>query len=333
MIEKEDLYPLLFKPVYKEVMWGGSNLEKILHRELPAERKGPIGESWEITDRPEGVSIVANGPLTGTSLSDLVRYFGSDLIGEKYNGGAFPLLVKIIDAGKRLSLQVHPDENACARIPGIEPKTEMWYIIHAEKNAKIIAGLRSDTTKLTFLRNVAGREVEHTLQIFDSVPGDAYFIKAGKVHAIGAGNLLLEIQQNSNTTYRLSDWGRVDENGKSRELHVEQAKDCIDYMDRTVSRVSGACDKSTQNRKYPLVKNCPYFQVEEIRLFEKWRDNTATTNSFHIITAISGPVRVGRGDLVTDVPAGVSCLIPAVFGTYFIDRLSDERTTVIKTTL
>jgi len=333
MIEKENLYPLLFKPVYKEVMWGGNNLEKVLRRELPAERKGPVGESWEITDRPEGVSVVENGPLKGTTLSELVQYFGSDLIGAKYDGGSFPLLVKIIDAGKRLSLQVHPDEAACSRTPGIEPKTEMWYIIHADKGAKIIAGLRPDTTKMLFLQNVQGREVERTLQIFDSVPGDAYFIKAGKVHAIGAGNLLLEIQQNSNTVYRLSDWGRVDENGKSRELHVEQAKNCIDYMDRTVPRIPGACDTSEQNRKYPVVKNCPYFQVEDLRIFDPWRDNTRTTDSFHIITAITGPVKVGRDELAVELQPGTSCLIPAVFGPYFIEQLSGKRTTVIKTTL
>ena len=197
MIETDALYPLVFTPVYKEVMWGGNKLETILNREIPPHSE-PVGESWEIVDRDDAVSTVENGPLKGCTLRQLVEYYGKDLVGRSFNGGKFPLLVKLIDAGKRLSLQVHPDEAACSRTPGIEPKTEMWYIIHADKGAKIIAGLRNDTTKMRFLQNISTQEVESTLQIFDSVPGDAYFIKAGKVHAIGAGNLLLEIQQNSN---------------------------------------------------------------------------------------------------------------------------------------
>ena len=224
MIETDALYPLVFTPVYKEVMWGGNKLETILNREIPPHSE-PVGESWEIVDRDDAVSTVENGPLKGCTLRQLVEYYGKDLVGRSFNGGKFPLLVKLIDAGKRLSLQVHPDEAACSRTPGIEPKTEMWYIIHADKGAKIIAGLRNDTTKMRFLQNISTQEVESTLQIFDSVPGDAYFIKAGKVHAIGAGNLLLEIQQNSNTTFRISDWGRVDANGKSRELHLDAARE------------------------------------------------------------------------------------------------------------
>lgn len=333
MIERDALYPLLFTPVYQEVMWGGNNWEKVMHRTLPADLKGPVGESWEIVDRADASSVVENGPLAGTTLTDLVRYYGQDLIGSAYSGGPFPLLVKIIDAGKRLSLQVHPDEAACARTPGIEPKTEMWYIIHADRGAKIIAGLRQDTTKVQFLQNISTQEVERTLQIFDSVPGDAYFIKAGKVHAIGAGNVLLEIQQNSNTTFRISDWGRVDANGKSRELHLDAARECIDFMDRTVPRITGACDSTDRNRKYPIVKTCPFFKVEDLRLVENWRDSTASSGSFHILTAINNPVTVGRDDLMTEVKAGCSCLIPAAFGNYSIHVEPGKNTTVIKTTL
>lgn len=332
MIDTDALYPLVLKPVYKEVMWGGNKLETILKRDVPP-HSSPIGEAWEIVDRDDAVSIVENGPLKGETLRKLVEFYGKELIGAHFNGGKFPLLVKIIDAGKRLSLQVHPDEAACARTPGIEPKTEMWYIIQADKGAKIIAGLRNNTTKVQFLQNVASPEVERTLQIFDSVPGDAYFIKAGKVHAIGAGNLLLEIQQNSNTTFRISDWGRVDANGKSRELHVDAARDCIDFTDRTVPRISGPCDSTDRNRKYPVVNTCPFFKVEDLRLVENWRDNTNSTSSFHIITAINEPVTVGRDDRTAEVKAGSSCLIPAAFGLYHIFVPAGKNTTVVKTTL
>ncbi len=332
MIETDALYPLVFTPVYKEVMWGGNKLETILNREIPPHSE-PVGESWEIVDRDDVVSTVENGPLKGCTLRQLVEYYGKDLVGRSFNGGKFPLLVKLIDAGKRLSLQVHPDEAACSRTPGIEPKTEMWYIIHADKGAKIIAGLRNDTTKMRFLQNISTQEVESTLQIFDSVPGDAYFIKAGKVHAIGAGNLLLEIQQNSNTTFRISDWGRVDANGKSRELHLDAARECIDFTDRTVPRITGPCDSTERNRKYPVVNTCPFFKVEDLRLVENWRDTTFTSASFHIITAISGPVTVGRDDRTVSLKKGGSCLIPAAFGPYQIFVPAGQHSTVVKTTL
>lgn len=332
MIEKDALYPLVFAPIYKEVMWGGDKLATIMKREIPP-HSDPIGEAWEIVDRDDAVSVVENGPLKGCTIRRLIEYYGKDLVGHQFNGGRFPLLVKLIDAGKRLSLQVHPDEAACARTSGIEPKTEMWYIIHADKGAKIIAGLRNDTTKVQFLQNIASQEVERTLQIFDSVPGDAYFIKAGKVHAIGAGNLLLEIQQNSNTTFRISDWGRVDANGKSRELHIDAARDCIDFTDRTVPRITGPCDSTDRNRKYPVVNTCPFFKVEDLRLVETWRDNTFTTSSFHIITAVNESVTVGREDRTVVLKAGTSCLIPAAFGPYQIAVPAGKHATVVKTTL
>lgn len=336
MIDRDALYPLLFEPVYKEVMWGGSKIAGILGRSIPETVKGPVGEAWEICDRDDGSSILANGPLKGTPLRRLMNEYGSDIVGGKYRGGPFPLLVKIIDAEKRLSLQVHPDEAACARAGNtIEPKTEMWYIIQADKGAKIIAGLRGDTTRMQFLNTMSSQEVERTLQIFDSVPGDAYFINAGRIHAIGGGNLLLEIQQNSNTTFRISDWGRVDSNGKSRELHVNEARDCIDFMDRTVPRITGVSDHADHNRKYPIINKCPFFKVEDLRLVETWYDNTAPSDSFHLITAINAPVRVGRDERTVDLKPGSTCLIPAAFGKYTVSVQTPENghATVIKTTL
>jgi mannose-6-phosphate isomerase len=333
MIDKDKLYPLLFDPVYMSRMWGGSMMSKTLDRILP-ETDEPIGESWELTDRYDAVSCVSNGELKGAKLNELVGHYGRDLIGSKYQSGPFPLLVKIIDAGKRLSLQVHPDEAACAAIgEGAEPKTEMWYIIAAEKGAKIMAGLKAHATKMQFLDTMHGSEVEGCLQIFDSSPGDAFFIKSGRLHAIGAGNLLLEIQQNSDTTYRVSDWGRVDSNGNSRELHVEKALKSIDFMDRTPPIIRGVSDSVEHNRKFPIVNKCPFFQVQDLRLVEKWLDNTRNSDSFNLITAINNPVIVGRDDLTTRVEKGATCLIPACFGSYSIALENSEPTTVVKTTL
>lgn len=332
MIEKDRLYPLLFEPVYAPRMWGGTMLSDILGRPLESVEE-TIGESWEISDRDDAQSTVTNGELTGTNLRELIEFYGKDLVGRKFRKGErFPLLVKIIDAGKRLSLQVHPDEGACAKLENAEPKTEMWYIIAAARGAKIMAGLKASATKMRFLNTMNSSDVEDCLQIFDSAPGDAFFIKAGRVHAIGAGNLLLEIQQNSDTTYRVSDWGRVDESGKSRELHVEKALQCIDFMDRTPPIIRGVCDNVEHNRKFPIINKCPFFQVSDLRLVEKWQDNTESTSSFHLITAINNPVTVGRDDLVTRVEKGATCLIPACFGRYMISLESGE-TTVVKTTL
>ncbi len=332
-IDKDQLYPLVFEPVYKEVMWGGSKLSTVMGRQLPPTSE-PIGEAWEICDRPEIESCVSNGPLAGTSIHALVENFGKDFVGGTFKGGRFPLLVKIIDAGKRLSLQVHPDEAACARLAnGAEPKTEMWYIIQADKGSKIIAGLKGTATKRRFIDSLNSVDVERLLQVFDSEAGDAYFINAGRIHAIGAGNLLLEVQQSSDTTYRVSDWGRVGADGKPRALHLKEALECVDFMDRTVSRITGVSDSVPHNRKYPIINKCPFFKVDDLRLVEEWRDSTESTDSFHILTAVNNPVKVGRDSLMTEVPAGMSCLVPAIFGSYAIHVKPDVETTVVKTSL
>lgn len=332
MNEENKFYPLLFSPVYKERIWGGGALESSLKRALPASR-GPIGESWDVSDRDDGMSTVANGPLTGRTLRNLMTDFGQELIGAKHpDGGRFPLLVKIIDAGQRLSLQVHPDEAACAEIgDGAEPKTEMWYVIDADRDAKIIAGLKPNTTKTKFLNSVNSPQVEDCLQIFKAFPGDAYFIQSGRIHAIGAGNLLLEIQQNSDTTYRVSDWGRVDSEGNPRELHVEKAMRCIDFMDRTNPRISGASDKVAHNRKFPIINRCPFFSVDDLRLADTWRDDTGKDDSFHLLTPINGDIAVGRnnGEEV-HIERGRTCLVPACYGEYMIWLKSNEPTTVVK---
>ncbi len=334
MIEKEALYPILFTPALKPVMWGGNKLKTVLGRTIPPGLKDPVGESWEISDRPDVNTVAAEGPLAGTSLHEMVEYYGSNLVGSKYRGGPFPLLVKLIDAGRRLSLQVHPDEAACERIGnGAQPKTEMWYIIAADPGSQIIAGLRPDTTRVKFFQSLTTAECEHSLQVFDSVPGDAYFINAGRVHAIGSGNLLLEIQQNSDTTYRISDWGRVGSDGKPRQLHIKEAKECIDYNDRTLARIAGVSNLAGHNRRYPVINKCPFFRVEDMRLTGILRDTTVPGESFHILTSVNSTVTVGRPGAEAVLPPGTTCLVPACFGSYCITVPEDKTSTVIKTTL
>ena len=331
-ITEDQLYPLLFEPIYKEIMWGGKLMKKHLKRDIP-ETKTPIAEAWEISDRKDAESIIENGPLAGMAIDKLLKKYGKHFVGKSYKeGDRFPLLVKLIDAGKRLSLQVHPDEEACSKLKGAEPKTEMWYIIAAEKKGRIIAGVKPNCTQRQFVANIDSNEIEKCLQTFKSESGDAYFISSGRVHAIDAGNLLLEIQQNSNTTYRISDWGRVGIDGKPRELHVEQALQCINFADRSSPRVTGVSGTTTHNRKFPIINRCPFFQVDDLRLVDNWQDST-NGSSFHLITAINKPaVIVGHtGDTV--IAKGRTCAIPANYGSYKIKIRGKKEATVIKTTL
>ena len=330
------LYPLKFKPIYKERIWGGNMMSSVLHRELPSSKE-PIGEAWEIVDRSDAQSVVVNGELAGVQLEELMKKYRSDLLGpkgEKYN--VFPLLVKVIDAGDRLSLQVHPDEQSCAEIGGTaEPKTEMWYILGAEKHGKILAGLSPKATKTQLLSLLDKSEVENLLQIYDSNVGDGYFITSGTMHAIGAGNLILEIQQNSDTTYRISDWGRVDSEGKARELHVELGVKSVNFMNRTSPKITGVSDMRPYNRKIPYVKTCQFFDIEALHLVEPWNDSTLNSQSFHLISAIDAPLKVGNNEVTVDVAIGETVLIPYSFGVYsIVPEIKDgEKAVVVKTTL
>jgi mannose-6-phosphate isomerase len=332
LIDKSDLYPLLFDPIYVEIMWGGNQMATFLGRELP-ERATPIAESWEISDREGAESIIENGLLAGTSIRELLDEYGKSFVGEIYKEGTrFPLLVKLIDAGRRLSLQVHPDEAACEKLPGAEPKTEMWYVIAATPEAKIIAGLKHNSTQRKFLDSIGSDNIEDCLQIFKSEPGDAYYINSGTVHAIGAGNLLLEIQQNSNTTYRISDWGRVGLDGKPRELHIEEALQSINFADRSSPRICAPSDSTEHNRKFSIVNRCPYFNVEDLHLVERWMDCT-DGKSLHLLTAVNNEITIeGKCEDVI-VERGRSCLIPANYGRYYINIGNGKESTVVKTIL
>ncbi|MBR2425363.1 MAG: class I mannose-6-phosphate isomerase [Lentisphaeria bacterium] len=331
---KEELYPFLFEPYYKTVLWGGTRIKTVLNRPLP-EDADHVGEAWDICDRPGMESKVTNGALAGTTIHQLIEWYGPELIGPDFKGGRFPLMVKIIDSNQNLSLQVHPDENYCAeKGGGCEPKTEMWYVLSAEKNAKIYVGLKSTTTRQKFLEHLNSAEMENDIQSFDSAAGDAYFIKAGRPHMIGAGNLLLEIQQNSDTTYRVYDWNRLGPDGKPRELHLEQAVACTDFMDRTVARISGVSGDTDHNRKYPIINRCQFFYCEDLKLVSEWRSTTiGQPGSFHILTAVNAPFNVGNTKFRTEVQPGSSVLIPACFGEYTVKVSAGITTSIVRTTL
>lgn len=230
MISDDLLKPLVFRPLFMERVWGGRRLESLYAKSLPAHLR--IGESWEIVDRPEAQSVVENGPLRGRTLHDLWLENRAAIFGDTSDAPRFPLLIKLLDAEEKLSLQVHPPAEVAAELGG-ESKTEFWFIADASPGAELYVGLRETSSRAQFeeaLRCAAVTEHVHTIPVR---AGDAMFLPSGRMHAIGAGNVIVEIQENSDTTYRVFDWNRKDEHGNERELHLERALRSIDFSDRS----------------------------------------------------------------------------------------------------
>ncbi len=230
------LYPFKFEPIYKEKIWGGRNLERLFGRELPAEKK--IGESWEISDLAEGTSIVANGPQKGSTITELTQKLGPDLLGKAkaLENGRFPLLLKLLDANDILSLQVHPDEQAVKDIgPDAALKTECLYIVES-RGGYIYKGLKQATQPEKFRQAIEDNTVEQLVKRYDVTTGDFHYVPAGTVHAYGAGIVIAEIQTPSDTTYRVTDWGR------GREIHVDMSMRCIHFAPASDERPGASGD-------------------------------------------------------------------------------------------
>jgi mannose-6-phosphate isomerase len=304
------LYPLTFHPIFKERVWGGRELERLYRKSLPPGR--PIGESWEISDRPGDASVIANGPLAGKNLRWLMENHATEVLGDAKPAadGRFPLLCKILDAREKLSLQVHPPASKAAELGG-EPKTEIWYIADAAPGAELFVGLKRGVTRGEFETKVRAGEVA---ECFHRVPvraGDAMFLPSGRVHAIGAGLVIFEIQQNSDTTYRVFDWNRVGLDGQPRELHVAQSLASIDFNDFEPQPVQHQSTGEGPIQKRSLV-NDPLFNVHEMTV--KTREVILLREPpMRIITVVKGTVTVtsAESDLAVALLPGQFCLIPA----------------------
>jgi mannose-6-phosphate isomerase len=221
--------PLSFEPIFMERIWGGRKLAQLFNKNLPPNK--PIGESWEIVDRPEAQSIVANGPLKGKTLHELWSQHRKEIFGDLTDSPRFPLLIKLLDAQEKLSLQVHPPEKIAAKL-GAEPKTECWYVANAESGAELFIGFKESTNREQFQKLLSAGSAADHVHTIRVRRGDVMFLPAGRFHAVGAGNVLVEIQQNSDTTYRVFDWNRVDQQtGEPRKLHVDEALESIDFSD------------------------------------------------------------------------------------------------------
>jgi mannose-6-phosphate isomerase len=238
-------YPLTFNPIYKEKIWGGRNLQRLFGRDLPVQ--APIGESWELADLAEGVSTVANGPAAGRTLTDLTEQWGEQLLGpaRPTDEGRFPLLLKLLDANDTLSLQVHPDSQAVKQIPGAALKTECWYVLESRDGA-IYKGVKPGVTAERFRQAIEQDDVDQYVEKIACRDGDFYYLPAGTVHAIGAGLVVAEIQTPSDTTYRVTDWGR------GREIHVDRSMQCIHFHPD---------DPNIPGQRGERLLETPYFEV------------------------------------------------------------------------
>ena len=300
----EKLYPLRFKPVYKNYIWGGNRIPELYHRGEPA---GVYAESWEISTHPDGMTAIVNGPLTGKTLRDLLPDHKTALLGTNIRGGDFPLLIKLIDARDVLSVQVHPNDGNAAAVGG-EPKTEMWYFLEGDGSAQVYCGLKSGIGKAEFLKAMEEKTFADILQKVPARKGEAVFVPGGRVHAIDKGCLILEIQQNSNTTYRIYDWGRVGADGKPREMHVDKALKVIDWENNgdPRCRIRGT-----------TVQSCEYFQLDRFVL-EAAKDFPMTGKTFHALFIAEGSGTVSWAGGEEKLSAGQSWLIPASLGNYTV---------------
>lgn len=298
----------IFEPVYKPTLWGGDRIASYKNEALSLRH---IGESWEISAVPGSESIGASGLDKGLTLTELCKKYGEDLLGhrcvQRY-GLIFPLLIKIIDADRDLSVQVHPDDNLARKRHNSFGKTEMWYIVDAEPQASIAFGFSREISYEQLGGIVKQGRLSEYLAKFETSPGDCFLIPAGRVHTIGAGNLIIEIQRNSDITYRIDDFNRRDANGNLRELHLQLAKDAIDYSVKDDFRMPYLRTEGTPS----TIVDCDYFKTDYLELSSAQSARLTPVDSFRIVICVEGTIEItddlGKQTLLTQ---GHSALIAA----------------------
>ena len=302
------LYPLKFLPLYKNKVWGGNKIKTLGFDYSPLPN---CGELWALSAVKDNESVIANGFLADNTLNEAVEIYMSDLMGEKNNrhfGNEFPLLIKIIDANDRLSIQVHPD-NELARQRGMENgKTEMWYIMEAEAGAQIVDGFSQEVTQDEYQQFLSLGKLEDILHIEKPESGDVFFIPAGRVHALGKGLLLAEIQQSSDTTYRIYDYNRPDADGKLRQLHTAEALDAIDFR----PTADGRTHYSYRPNATATLVECPYFTTNLIVLDKPMRKDFTHLDSFVIYLCTDGIAAIKALGTICPIHAGECVLVPAI---------------------
>jgi len=300
------LYPLFFKPIYKEAIWGADRIFTEFQRTKTCDK---LAESWEITDRKEGQSIVINGPLKGKSLHELIEEYGQRLMGKNKDFDHFPLLIKIIDANKPLSLQVHPDDHI-AEILNEEAKTEAWVVLDTIDPSYIYANFKKETSKEEFAKAVKETKVETLVNKIQVQKDDVVFIPGRTIHAIDTGCLIFEVQQSSNTTFRVYDWDRKDEKGNRRQLHLDQALKTINFQSTNNPIVEPEIiEDNPKYRVNKLLQN-PYFSLEKIDVISSY-EKTFNGDSFSVYFCCEGVLGITSAGLTEKFSKGSTVFIPA----------------------
>ncbi|MBC2844252.1 type I phosphomannose isomerase catalytic subunit [Winogradskyella flava] len=299
-------YPIKFKPILKEKIWGGEKLSQFMNKNSDSKH---IGESWEISGVQDNISIVSNGLYKGKSLNDLIKLFKGDFLGEgniSAFGENFPLLIKFLDAKTNLSVQVHPDDTMAKEHHNSYGKTEMWYIMENEKDAEIVLGLKNNKISTEVLDNINASNVNSIFNVEKVKQGDCYFIPAGKVHAIGAGILVAEIQQTSDITYRVYDWDRKDDKGEQRELHTDMAKKATKKFS-----TNGKSNYKIKKDKPINLVDCEFFTTSIFKLKGLHKRDYSKVDSFVVFMCVEGVAEITVNNNTEFIFKGETILIPA----------------------
>lgn len=304
----KELYPLKFNPLFKDKIWGGHKINNLLGLDF-----SPLpncGEAWVLSGVRDNETIVNEGWLQGNQLNELVEIYMDDLVGESiFNryGEEFPLLIKLLDANDWLSIQVHPDDELAMKRHSGSGKTEMWYVLQADQGAQLISGFNQEMNKEKYLEHLTNNRLPQIMNFEKVSPGDVFYMPSGRVHALGPGILLAEIQQTSDLTYRIYDWNRVDARGKSRELHTELALDAIDFKVYHDYRIH----PQVQIDKASLLLKSPYFSTSQILLKKPIKRNYSELDVCVIYLCVSGDAAVEYNSGTVSLKAGECILIPA----------------------
>lgn len=302
-------------PAFKDYIWGGTRLRDEYGKKCDYDK---VAESWELSCHKDGPSVVADGEYKGLTLNEYIEKAGKGVLGkncERFEN--FPILIKLIDAKDNLSVQVHPDNDYAMRVEGEYGKTEMWYVVDCDEGATLLYGFKHEITKEEFARRIADNTL---LEVTNAVPvkkGDVFFIKSGTLHAIGKGILIAEIQQNSNTTYRIYDYGRVGKDGKPRELHVEKAKEVTNLVPPKYPTTAQGAPTAIEGGKETLLRSCEYFNVNKLEL-DGTTKLTAGEGSFNSLLVLDGAFEIAAGSEKASAKKGDSLFITAGTGEYTV---------------
>jgi mannose-6-phosphate isomerase len=317
--EPDLLYPMTFDPVFKDYPWGGRGLETVLRRTLP---DGIVAESWDVAAHPNGSSTVNNGPLAGKTLPEVMELLGIDLVGEHsakaLEQGRFPLLIKLLDCNRWLSIQVHPNDRYGLEHEGEWGKTEMWVVLHAEPDAELIYGFARGVTKEAYAQVIGGEHSAEGLHRLKVKTGDAIFVPSGAVHALGPGIIVTEIQQNSDTTYRIYDWGRP------RPLHLQQSLDVLDFSLVEPPPIKPKTVLDEEGFKVEQLASCPYFETERLTMPSGYEFfGLCDGSTFELWAAIEGRATIFSDAEPLTLSAVQWALLPAELGEFQVQADED----------